>query len=129
MTWVDWYRNIREDPALTPKQVLDIMVLNRGDAVEADPHTLVDAFSFLSSARSFLAEPLVVAAQQGRRQIFKFFSTRKRAKDAAATSPGGPWQKKGKTMGAERHGDGSPHFHDGWHSNLCKANVHYCFPE
>jgi hypothetical protein len=114
---------------LTPEEVLEIMAANRADALEADPHTLADGFGWLSAARRFLSEPLVVAANQGRRQIFRFFSTRKRAKDAAAHSAGGPFQKKGQTVGPERHGDGLPHFHDGWHNDRCKANIHYCFPE
>jgi hypothetical protein len=68
-------------------------------------------------------------AKQARKQVFKHFPTRKAAKDAAATCPAGPWQKKGKTMGPEKHEVGDPHYHDGNHDNLSKPNVHYGFPD
>jgi RHS repeat-associated protein len=70
----------------------------------------------------------VLSNMAQRDQVFKRYPTRKRARDAAANSPGGPWQKRGRTKGPERHGNGEPHYHDGWHDDPTKPNVHYTFP-
>jgi RHS repeat-associated protein len=71
----------------------------------------------------------VRGANNIRKQVFKMFPTRKKAKDAAAHSPGGPWQKDWKTMGPEKHGDTPPHYHDGHHDHPTKPNTHYQFPD
>jgi RHS repeat-associated protein len=88
------------------------------------------ALGCLSPLNWFGLNKILGAAQKSRRpQIWKNFPTRKKAKDAAANSPKGPFQKDGKTQGPERHADGLPHYHDGNHNNYGKPNIHYTFPK
>jgi RHS repeat-associated protein len=64
-----------------------------------------------------------------RDQIFTKYKSRKKAKDAAANSPYGPFQKDGKTQGPEQHAPNQdPHYHDGAHGDPTKPNIHYQFP-
>ena len=68
----------------------------------------------------------VEAYKWARRQVYRQYPTRKRAKDAADRV--GRFQKNGKPQGPERHKKGPPHFHDKNHNNPNKPNIHYGYP-
>jgi RHS repeat-associated protein len=68
------------------------------------------------------------ALVSARRQVFKKYPTRKKAKDAA-DKVGRHKGKNGKPEGPEQHDKGTPHYHDKNHDDPTKPNVHYGYPD